>query len=135
MLLDAGLLGCFIHSRPNNLFGNGHISPLVVHHAWKQVGLGLHPAPVTVPELENVRLKLRALVKFIEKKRRRPVYTNFEDQLRSVGAVALPIGSTGVDTDRLRDKALVFLRDRSPQTISPSLKRCSWMPALPSRSN
>lgn len=78
---------------------------------------------VMVPELENVRLKLRPLVKFIEKKRRSPVYTNFEDQLRSVEAVDLPIGSTGVDTDRLREKALVFLRDHMEH---PALHKVRW---------
>ena len=65
---------------------------------------------VTVPELESVRLRLRALVKFIDKKRREPVYTNFEDLLRSVEAVQLSVFSAGVDPDRLREKALAFLR-------------------------
>jgi type I restriction enzyme R subunit len=78
---------------------------------------------VTVPELENVRLKLRALVKFIEKRRRKPVYTNFEDELRSVEAVELPIGSTGVDTDRLREKALAFLRAHLDH---PALHKVRW---------
>lgn len=84
---------------------------------------------ITVPELENVRLKLRALVKFIEKKRRRPVYTNFEDQLRSVETVELPIGSTGVGTDRLRDQALVFLRDHIEH---PALRKVRWNEPLTS---
>ncbi len=79
---------------------------------------------VTVSELENVRLKLRALVKFIDKKRRQPVYTNFEDQLRSVESVELRIGSsTGVDADRLRDKALVFLRGHIED---PALHKVRW---------
>jgi type I restriction enzyme R subunit len=84
---------------------------------------------VTVPELENVRVKLRALVKFIEKKRRRPVYTNFEDQLRSVEAIELSISSTGVDADRLRDKALVFLRDHMED---PALRKVRWNEPLTS---
>jgi type I restriction enzyme R subunit len=78
---------------------------------------------VTVPELENVRIKLRTLVKFIEKKRRKPVYTNFEDQLRSVATVELQIGSSGVDSGRVRDKALAFLREHMEH---PALHKVRW---------
>ena len=76
-----------------------------------------------MPELENVRLRLRALVKFIDKKRRTPVYTNFEDQLRSVDAVALPIMSAGVDPERLREKALASLREHMEH---PALHKVRW---------
>jgi type I restriction enzyme, R subunit len=78
---------------------------------------------VTVTELENVRLKLRALVKFIDRKRRTPVYTDFEDQLRSVESVHLLIGSTGVDSDRLREKAHAFLRENMEH---PALHKVRW---------
>ena len=37
---------------------------------------------ITLPELEQVRLRLRALVKFIDKGRRQPIYSNFEDEMR-----------------------------------------------------
>src|ERR1039458_372292 len=35
---------------------------------------------VTTPMLENVRRRLRALVKLIEKQQRKPIYTDFDDQ-------------------------------------------------------
>src|ERR1017187_536615 len=54
MLLDAGLRGCLSHSRPNDLLRDGHISPPIVHHAWEQVCLGLHPAPVLSQSLQTV---------------------------------------------------------------------------------
>src|SRR6201994_1576802 len=54
MLLDAGLLGCLSHSRPNDLLRDGHISPPIVHHAWEQVGPGLHPAPVLSQSLQKL---------------------------------------------------------------------------------
>ena len=38
---------------------------------------------VTVPMLENVRRRLRSLVKLIEKKQRKPIYTDFEDLMGS----------------------------------------------------
>ena len=32
-----------------------------------------------MPMLENVRKRIRSLVKLIEKQRRKPIYTDFED--------------------------------------------------------
>ena len=78
---------------------------------------------VTIPELEQVRLRLRALVKFIEKSRREPVYTNFEDAMRGAAHVSLPGISVGVDSERLREKALAFLRDRLEE---PALHKVRW---------
>jgi len=54
VLLDAGLLGCLCHSRPNDLLSNRHVSPPVVYHAWEQVGLGLHPAPVLSQSVQKL---------------------------------------------------------------------------------
>ena len=48
MLLDTGLLGCLGRSRPNDLFCNRHIRPLVLHCTRKQTGLRLHLPPVQV---------------------------------------------------------------------------------------
>ena len=54
MLLDTSLLGCLCHSRPNDLFRDRHVSPPVVHHAWEQVGLGLHPAPILSQSVQKL---------------------------------------------------------------------------------
>jgi type I restriction enzyme R subunit len=78
---------------------------------------------VTVPELEHVRMRLRALVKFIEKSRREPVYTNFEDTLRGSEIIALPGISTGVDTERFRAKTMAFLRDKLEE---PAIHKVRW---------
>lgn len=45
---------------------------------------------VTVPILETVRRRLRALVKLIEKQQGKPNYTDFEDELGSEPPVELP---------------------------------------------
>ena len=68
-------------------------------------------------------MPLRALVKFIEKSRRVPVYTNFKDELRAAEHVALPGISTGVDAERFREKALAFLRDKLEE---PALHKVRW---------
>ena len=45
---------------------------------------------VTLPMLENVRKRIRSLVKLIEKQRRKPIYTDFEDLMGDEQNVILP---------------------------------------------
>ena len=45
---------------------------------------------VTVAMLEVARRRLRELVQLIEKQKRRPIYTDFEDVLGAEAGVALP---------------------------------------------
>ncbi|MCY2978220.1 MAG: DEAD/DEAH box helicase family protein [Planctomycetota bacterium] len=65
---------------------------------------------VTVPMLEVIRRRLRDLVQFIEKKERKPIYTNFEDEMGDESNIELS-EFVGQDTfERFRDKARAFLR-------------------------
>ncbi|MGI9212892.1 MAG: DEAD/DEAH box helicase family protein [Methylococcaceae bacterium] len=66
---------------------------------------------VTTPILENTRKRLRVLVKLIEKAKRQPVYTNFEDELGEVAHVELPGVGSGADFERFRAKARRFLKE------------------------
>jgi len=61
--------------------------------------------------LENVRRRLRALVKLIEKSKRKPVYTDFEDQMGTEQVIDLPEFTSGDTFERFRAKARVFLRE------------------------
>ena len=65
---------------------------------------------VTVPILENVRRRLRSLVKLIEKKQRQPIYTDFEDLMGSEREFTLPGFSLPSDFERFRAKARQFLK-------------------------
>jgi type I restriction enzyme R subunit len=65
---------------------------------------------VTVPMLELVRRRLRDLVKLIEKRQRKPIYTDFEDEMGLETGVALPGFGEGTDYTRFRAKARAFLR-------------------------
>lgn len=65
---------------------------------------------VTVPMLEVLRRRLRDLVKLIEKQKRKPIYTDFEDQMGGETAVTLPGFSEGTDYAKFRAKARAFLR-------------------------
>ena len=65
---------------------------------------------VTTPMLEIVRRRLRDLVKLIEKQKRKPIYTDFEDVLGGATDVALPGFGVGTDYAKFRAKAQTFLR-------------------------
>src|ERR1019366_4713797 len=53
-LVDAGALASLVHGLPHDLRSNGHICPPVVHRAWEQVGLGLHPAPILTQGVQQL---------------------------------------------------------------------------------
>lgn len=65
---------------------------------------------VTVPMLEVVRRRLRDLVRLIEKQKRKPIYTDFEDEMGPEVSVALPGLGEGADFARFRAKAQAYLR-------------------------
>lgn len=65
---------------------------------------------VNVPMLEIIRRRLRDLVQFIERRERKPIYTNFEDEMGEESNIELT-EFIGQDTfERFRDKARAFLR-------------------------
>jgi type I restriction enzyme, R subunit len=65
---------------------------------------------VTVPMLETARKRLRSLIKLIEKVQRKPVYTDFEDQMGIEAAIALPEFQNIADRTRFMTKARQFLK-------------------------
>jgi type I restriction enzyme, R subunit len=65
---------------------------------------------VTLPMFENVRKKLRSLVSLIEKKDRRIVYTDFEDEMGAEVEVVLQAFTSAGDFERFRAKARQFLK-------------------------
>jgi type I restriction enzyme R subunit len=68
---------------------------------------------VTVPMLERVRRRLRSLIRLIEKAERKPVYTDFTDELGDETIVEMEVFSnSGDDFERFREKARHFLRDQ-----------------------
>lgn len=64
----------------------------------------------TIPMLEVLRRRLRELIKLIEKQKRKPIYTDFEDELGGETEVELPGFGEGADHTKFRAKALAFLR-------------------------
>lgn len=65
---------------------------------------------VNVPMLEVIRRRLRELVQFIEKKERKPIYTNFQDEMGDESHIELSEFAARDSFERFRDKAKSVLR-------------------------
>ncbi len=65
---------------------------------------------VTVPMLDRVRRRLRDLIRLIEKRARKLVYTDFEDEMGPAVPMALPGLADRWEFERFRAKAQAFLR-------------------------
>lgn len=77
---------------------------------------------ITTAMLEDVRERLRSLVKFIEKTHRPTIYTDFMDTLGDAQEIALP-GFDGVhDVERFRDKTQQFLKSHENDTVIQKLR-------------
>ena len=64
---------------------------------------------VTIPMTEVLRRRLRDLVKLIEKRQRKPIYTDFEDEMGGESAVNLMGFDEGADFAKFRAKVRAFL--------------------------
>ncbi len=65
---------------------------------------------VATPMLEVVRRRLRDLVQLIDKQKRKPIYTDFEDEMGAEIGVELPGFTVGVSFEKFRANAQSFLR-------------------------
>ena len=65
---------------------------------------------VTVPMLEAMRRRLRDLIKLIDRQKRKPIFTDFVDQMGGETAIELPGFGQGTDYAKFRAKAQAFLR-------------------------
>jgi type I restriction enzyme R subunit len=77
---------------------------------------------VTIPMLETLRRRLRALVKLIEKHRRKPIYTDFEDEMGSEIDVELSIFTETGDFEKFRAKTRAFLLEHQDNTVIHKLR-------------
>ncbi len=78
---------------------------------------------VTVPMLETVRRRLRALVKLIPKGERKVVYTDFEDEIGDTTTIDLPQVTAGLNMAKFKDKARAFLRAHESHLALQRLRR------------
>jgi type I restriction enzyme R subunit len=78
---------------------------------------------VTVPMLETVRRRLRALVKLIPKAQKKIVYTDFEDELGDVTTIELPQVTAGLNMAKFKEKARQFLKAHESHLALQRLRR------------
>jgi type I restriction enzyme, R subunit len=78
---------------------------------------------VTVPILEAMRRRMRSLVQFIDKRQRKPVYTDFEDLMGGEVDVELPGFTPGTDYAKFLAKARAFLRQNLDHMAVEKLRR------------
>ncbi|MHC5863119.1 type I restriction-modification enzyme R subunit C-terminal domain-containing protein, partial [Nostoc sp.] len=78
---------------------------------------------VTLPMLEVLRKRLRGLVKLIEKQKRQPIYTDFEDVMGDEIAVELPGFTSSDNFEKFRAKARAFLRSHQDHVVIFKLRK------------
>ncbi|MBA4110817.1 MAG: restriction endonuclease subunit R [Leptothrix sp. (in: Bacteria)] len=81
---------------------------------WQDVTLGM---------LENARKRLRALIKLIEKSKRKVVYTDFIDELGADAIIDLPEITNGLDMSKFKDKVRQFLKAHEDHISLQRLRR------------
>lgn len=78
---------------------------------------------VTLPMLEIARLRLRSLVRFIERTSRNPVYTDFQDTVGDRTEIDLPGITPGTNFERFRAKAAAYLKQHEDHVALQRLHR------------
>lgn len=78
---------------------------------------------INLPILENVRKRLRDLVRFIDKAQRQPIYTDFEDELGEEKEINLSGTVTTTNLARYRAKMMHFLKAEENHIALEKLKR------------
>jgi type I restriction enzyme R subunit len=68
-------------------------------------------ADITLPMLEDVRKRLRDLVKFMDKKQRKLIYTDFEDELGEIREVEFGTIGSAVNIKQYQKKVMHFLKE------------------------
>lgn len=70
--------------------------PMVNNHidVIKKIQEDSYWQTITIDELENIRITLRELIKFLDKDQRKTVYTDFKDAIEEVEAPTISIGNT-----------------------------------------
>lgn len=78
---------------------------------------------VTLPMVDDLRRRIRELVKFTDRQKRATVITDFADELGEVQAVEVPTHQTGFSPYQYRRKVEAYLRDHADHVAIAKLKR------------
>ena len=89
------------------------IEDLQQEHYWQDI---------TLPMLENVRKRLRDLVKFMDRKQRKIIYTDFEDELSQAREVSLNGLVSATNSIQYKKKMMSFLFEHEDHIVLHKLK-------------
>lgn len=78
---------------------------------------------VTLQMMEDIRIKLRDLIKFIDRKEQAVVYTDFQDEVGVVADVSVPYHQTGFSPYQYRKKVEAYIREHQDLMVIGKLKR------------
>jgi type I restriction enzyme R subunit len=78
---------------------------------------------VTVPMLERMRRRLRLLIQFIDKRQRKPIYTDFEDLIGEGTDITLPGFVVGTNQAKFLAKVRSFLNLHLDHTAITKLRK------------
>ncbi|MBY0688255.1 DEAD/DEAH box helicase family protein [Microbacterium marinilacus] len=78
---------------------------------------------VTLAMLEHARRALRGLAQFLDKRTRRVVVVDWEDEVGAGRAVDLPLVAVGVDQARFREKVTAYIRSHLDHLAIQRLRR------------
>jgi len=80
-------------------------------------------ADITLPMLEDVRKRIRDLVKFIDKQQRKLIYTDFEDELGEIVEGEFVAPPSAVNIVQYKKKVMSFLKAHEGHMTLHKLKR------------
>jgi type I restriction enzyme, R subunit len=72
---------------------------------------------ITLRMLEEIRLRLRSLIQFVDKENRDPIYTNFADQLSEMQEVRAEFVAGGVNIAQYKKKVEQFVRQHQNEQV------------------
>jgi type I restriction enzyme R subunit len=97
----------------------------MVREQWEliyEIGTDEFWQDITVAILENVRRRLRSLVKFIDKTKRQKIYTDFLDLMGEERIIDLPGVAPGLDEQLFRDKTQHYLKAHENDPVIHKLR-------------
>lgn len=84
---------------------------------------------VTPSMLEVARVRLRSLVRLVDKTTRNPVYTDFADEISESADVVIGHTTPGFNVERFRNRARAYLLEHSDNIVLQRLQRGSQITA------
>jgi type I restriction enzyme R subunit len=85
---------------------------------------------VTVRMLETARRNLRSLIQLIEKKQRKPIYTDFTDEMGGETTIELPAFMPADAFEKFREKTRSFLKEHQDHVAIQRLRTNQPLTAL-----